>query len=268
MTEADLVPTADTAWPPAGYLEDDPRPLRAEAFEGLAYEEIVGRFGGPLPNAPHGYCLARPKEGSSRKHPCTQPALENGRCYWHGGASLKGIAHPNFKHGGNSKYMPARLLERYQRSLDDPNLIELRDQMALLDARLSDLLTRVDHGEAATHWAEMRKAWKAYRRALAGGKDEKIAEAFRALEDAIEEGYLDSAAWTEVREILEQRRKLADTERRRIVDLKLMVPVEEATAAIAAMTRAFREEVKDPDVLARISTRATAILNGRDRGRS
>jgi hypothetical protein len=35
---------------------------------------------------------------------CRAPAMPNGRCRIHGGLSLGGIAHPNFKHGRRSKY--------------------------------------------------------------------------------------------------------------------------------------------------------------------
>ena len=37
---------------------------------------------------------------------CRAPAMPNGRCRIHGGLSLGGIAHPNFKHGRRSKYFP------------------------------------------------------------------------------------------------------------------------------------------------------------------
>jgi hypothetical protein len=37
---------------------------------------------------------------------CRAPAMPNGRCRIHGGLSLGGIAHPNYKHGGRSKYFP------------------------------------------------------------------------------------------------------------------------------------------------------------------
>lgn len=44
-------------------------------------------------------CGAKTRSGES----CKRAPMRNGRCYLHGGASLGGYAHPNFKHGLYSK---------------------------------------------------------------------------------------------------------------------------------------------------------------------
>jgi hypothetical protein len=49
-------------------------------------------------------CGARTRAGT----PCKGLAMMNGRCRLHGGRSLRGIAHPNYKHGRRSKYGFAR----------------------------------------------------------------------------------------------------------------------------------------------------------------
>ncbi len=51
-------------------------------------------------------CGAKTRAG----HPCKRPAgwgtdhVGSGRCRMHGGASVKGVEHPNFKHGRRSKH--------------------------------------------------------------------------------------------------------------------------------------------------------------------
>jgi hypothetical protein len=40
-------------------------------------------------------CGAKTKAGT----PCRKSPMHNGRCANHGGKSLSGIAHPNYKHG-------------------------------------------------------------------------------------------------------------------------------------------------------------------------
>ena len=51
----------------------------------------------PMHNAPR--CGARTRAGT----PCMAPAMRNGRCRMHGGASLSGRAHGRYKHGEFTK---------------------------------------------------------------------------------------------------------------------------------------------------------------------
>jgi hypothetical protein len=46
--------------------------------------------------------------------PCRRAPMLNGRCSNHGGKSLKGFAHPNFKHGCYSHYDPLGIWIWYQ----------------------------------------------------------------------------------------------------------------------------------------------------------
>lgn len=48
------------------------------------------------------------------------------------------------KSGKFSDAVPERYLDDYERALADPNLLSLRDEIALLDARIIELLKRVD----------------------------------------------------------------------------------------------------------------------------
>ena len=58
-------------------------------------------------------CGAKTRSGT----PCKRAPRYNGRCNLHGGKSLMGIAHPNFKEGRYSKYHPYILsgFARYNR---------------------------------------------------------------------------------------------------------------------------------------------------------
>ncbi len=53
-------------------------------------------------------CGARTRSGMA----CKAWAMRNGRCAKHGGKSLFGIAHPNYKHGLYSKYCPSGAMRR------------------------------------------------------------------------------------------------------------------------------------------------------------
>src|SRR4051812_32142589 len=99
-------------------------------------------------------CGARMRGGT----PCHLAPMPNGRCRMHGGATPRGPALPQFKHGRYSRSLPTRLAAQYEAAQSDPVLMELRDEIALNDARLADLLGRVDTGESGSLWGAAAKA--------------------------------------------------------------------------------------------------------------
>jgi hypothetical protein len=69
--------------------------------------------------------------------------MPNGKCYRHGGATPAGIASPHFKTGKDSKYLkhlPASFAPHF--NVDNPHLIALIDELALVDAGMIELLER------------------------------------------------------------------------------------------------------------------------------
>src|SRR5690349_13713695 len=97
-------------------------------------------------------CGAKTKTGA----PCKGAPMPNGRCRLHGGKTPSGIASPQYKTGRYSRVLPTRLQSRYDAARTDAALLELRDDISLLDARLEDLLSRVDTGESGVLWASLK----------------------------------------------------------------------------------------------------------------
>lgn len=182
-------------------------------------------------------------------------------CYHHGGKSKVGAEVSTFKHGRYSKSLPERLAARYEEAASDPELLSLRDDVALLDARLSELLARTKTGESAVAWALVGKALKNLQRAEAGGKPDRKREARFALEDAIQRGGADIEVWTEIGAHLERRRKLTESERKRLIDMEQMVRADQAMSFVAAVVASVRANVEDPRILAAISADISAIVH-------
>jgi hypothetical protein len=72
--------------------------------------------------------------------------MANGRCKNHGGKSPAGIASPSFKQGKYSQVLPRRMREAYERAAADPNLLTLTHELGVVEARILDLLGRVNTG--------------------------------------------------------------------------------------------------------------------------
>ena len=74
------------------------------------------------------------------------------RCRLHGGLTPRGVASANFRHGRYSKAVPA-LAVRYEAAVNDPDYLALSHEMALLDARIQEL---VEQPLDAAGWDEIR----------------------------------------------------------------------------------------------------------------
>lgn len=202
-------------------------------------------------------CGAKTRQGGV----CKQPALPNGRCHYHGGKSLAGLASPTYQTGRYSKVLPARLAGRYAEAQADAALLELRDDVALVDARLADLLGRVDTGESGALWQALqalRLDVITYKRA---GDTVKTAEALNVLLDLVGQGHADYRAWAEIGGVIEQRRKLVESERKRLVEMQQTLTVERAMLLIGAISGVIKAHVHDRTTLAAIGRDIESIIS-------
>ena len=203
--------------------------------------------------------LCGAKTRSSGK-PCRVAAMPNGKCYHHGGASLAGIAAPSFKHGRHSRYLPTRLLERYQEAERDPELLVLRADIALLDARIADVLGRVDKGESSQLWKSVKDTYKVYRKARTAGDVDAEAAAWEELGALIERGHMDYLAWADVLGLLDQRRRFVESERARLKEMQQTMTAEQAMILLAAVADTVRRYVTDRTALAGISSELNRLV--------
>jgi hypothetical protein len=166
-------------------------------------------------------------------------------CQVHGGKTPRGIASPQTRTGRYSKDMPTRMAVRYQEAQQDPELLILRDEIALLDSRLADVLARVDTGESGALWSQLSKSWDDFMAARAGGNVAKMTEALAHHQAILERGRADYAAWAEIGTLLDRRQRFVESERRRYVEMQQMVSLEQAMLFLGAVTDAVRRHVTD-----------------------
>jgi hypothetical protein len=178
-------------------------------------------------------------------------------CMMHGGKTPRGRASANYKHGGYSKALPERLAARYEAAAGDPELLAMRGDIALTVARLYDLLKRVDTGESGSAWREAGDGLTQFLES--NGDAAKAAEGLARLKSAIGRGRADYAAWDEVKSTLETRRKLIESERKRLVDMQQIITAEQALALIGQVVEIVSRHTR-PEQLTRISTDITALI--------
>lgn len=195
-----------------------------------------------------------PECGEDR-HCARTVAYEGKACSVHGGKSLKGVAHPGFKDGTRSEYLPARLRDKYEASLADEDLLNLRRDLALVETRIGELLQSLDAGESGQLWRNLNNArheFTAAQRAVqnAGDNAEQRARAQADMAAAMQDilsligrGAADWERWKEIADFLERRRRLVESEQKRLVAMQQMVTAEQAMTLIASLGAGMREAV-------------------------
>jgi hypothetical protein len=150
--------------------------------------------------------------------------------------------------------LPTRLLARYREAEKDAELTSLRSELALVDARVADLLSRVDTGESGARWQALLNTHRAFRRDKATGDVARMREALADFESRIDAGVPDYEAWTEIQELIETRRKLCDSETRRLVVLQQMITAEQLTVLLGVIVEIIARHVTDRQALSAIAT--------------
>lgn len=174
---------------------------------------------------------------------------------------MKGILSPRYKHGRYSKYMPTRLLNRYAEAIDDPELLAMKEDIGLIDARIADVLGRVDTGEAGLTWKTLKTTYSDFKDAMRLHDGDRMAVDMQEIEKLLGKGYGDYVAWSEVTSLLEQRRRLVESERKRLVEMKQMITVEDTLSLIMRITNVIKETITDPAIQHRIGRELISILS-------
>lgn len=193
-------------------------------------------------------CGAKTRSGGQ----CARsPVPGSRRCNLHGGLSPKGIASATFKHGRHSRHLPTKLAARYQSAMSDPQLLELRSEVALMDVRVDDLLSRIAAGNSAESW---QAAQAAYADMLNASRvDDRLA--MRAAVDALGaalNGHDDTALWAEVSAVVDLRRRLVESERKQMALSEQFVAVAEIMSLMGAIVASVRAHVTDNQARAAI----------------
>ena len=177
----------------------------------------------------------------------------------HGGKTPRGPASVHWKDGKYSKFLPSRLFAQYRTAANDPELLSLRRDIALLDARILDLLPRVDTGEAGQLWRAAQAAMAKLRLELAKHDMGGMMLALAQVERLIGQGASDYAAWREIGALIEQRRKLCESEQKRVTMVAEVLTTEQAMALLTRVAAVIQRHVTDRQALNAIALELQAL---------
>jgi hypothetical protein len=193
-----------------------------------------------------GQCAAAVRDPTSADgwRRCRAKAI-NGKavCKTHGGMTPIGPANPNYKHGARSivnapagRYTLSEAQQaRYDRyRANEAALLESFDELALLVARIQELLDRVTTAEGHAT-PDIFKAFDGFDAALASGNAVKTRETLAVLRSAVDRARGDMAAWDQIADLIDRARRLRSVEVRRITAAREMMTAEQAMAFTNAL---------------------------------
>lgn len=206
-------------------------------------------------------CTAIKRDGSQ----CRMNAIHGTtKCKFHGGKSLRGVASPRFKDGRYSKFLPKGLVAKYEQATSDPELLNLRDNIAVMDIRLGDLLESVKHSKGgASNWSQIKKISRSIRASLEHEKIEEALDLVAKLDLVARDGIDQAHTWSEIGVVMETRRRLTESEQKRLVAMNQTITAENAMMLVHALASIVKRHVKDRDALALISEELIQITGRR-----
>ena len=187
----------------------------------------------------------------------------SGYCIYHGGRVPKGGAHPNFKDGRRSRYMPPPLMENYERCFADHELTHHRDSIALVDVLIDEALEDYEDGGTPELWRGLEAARRKVEKARAGGDAARLGAAHDEAGLLIGRGARQTQRTMRVVNLLEQRRKHAAAETKRLLSEEGNFTYEMAAAYYTALGAAARRRFShDRKALTAFLNDITAIAGG------
>lgn len=190
-------------------------------------------------------------------------------CYHHGGRSLGGVASPTFKTGRYSKVIPTHLTAQYEAAQQDPDLLGIKEDIALQDALLRGSLDAMSRGEAGELWVKLKENWRAYQNAKhSKRKDDSAtseAEALAMIGWLIGEGYQDYMARIELRQMIQERARLVDAEGKRLERAQQTLNTNQAMSLAQALLHAVLAHVSDRTVLSGIQADFIRLVGADDK---
>jgi hypothetical protein len=154
----------------------------------------------------------------------------------------------------------------FDAAMSDPELISLRKEVATVDARIIDVLKRVDTGEAGVIWQAAQAAMARFDEERVRKDDAGMDAALADMRRLLGQGASDWATWrVVVGELIESKRKLIDTEQRRMTLAHESLTSDRAMMMMARLIGIVQKHVTDRQALGAIAADMQAELLMRKR---
>jgi hypothetical protein len=164
--------------------------------------------------------------------------------------------------------LPSRVSARYEAALADPTLLSLRDDIALLQAMVADIMAKTQDGEAQVDVDRVLRAVEQIAADSISLDHAGIVTELGKLRQLIVRCRSERAAMRAARELIREKAKLIAQESRLLADREAYVSVEQFLLTMRAIGAAVRQLVDDPEILRRIDGEVRRLVDRPERGRA
>ncbi|HPC91836.1 MAG TPA: hypothetical protein P5317_11950 [Myxococcota bacterium] len=156
-------------------------------------------------------------------------------------------------------HLPPALLERYERSLDDPNLLAMNQELALVDARLGQLIAQLT---ASVDFENLADAISDLELSLQRQDTDGFQIALRSIKTMISRGKQEEKVWEDISKTVLLRKSIVDAERSYMVRAGQMITMEHAIVMASRLLGLMALHVQDVTALAQIRNDFAKIIEG------
>lgn len=188
-----------------------------------------------------------PDCGASRK--CGSYAVKGQKyCVKHGGkANLKAKYEPikgsAIVTGKNSKSIIANLASKYVEMGKSGPLVSNRKTLSILDARITELLDRIEEGYSVQRIKTIVSAWETLKESVPGlrmwvKESKKASGAYNTLDSEVDKAFHDYESWQQIGEFFNLRSKISKDEMSILKDMRALITAEDAYDLVAQLLAA------------------------------
>lgn len=166
----------------------------------------------------------------------------------------------NYKDGGNSRFAPGSLMERYEKSLKDPELLTLNREVALVRARLDQLKERAEEDVDLVVWKNLVTLWREFTIAIAEGNIKRQNEFLGKLNSFIDRADTHLGTWRDIDTTIRLLARVSEAENRRLQAVEGTYTAEQVLYLLTTSIQTLKEIVfkyADPHAARRILTDAS-----------
>lgn len=155
--------------------------------------------------------------------------------------------------------LPDGIREQYEQAYRDPQLLSIRDNISLLQARRQQLIGRIKLGDSVGWRQSLNVAWSTLVAARKRDDGDAMRDAFneiaRLMETADEEG-----VWSDIQKIDRDLVKWKAMEHDRLMQVKLVLTAEQVAEKIVRYHKAVEDVVSDLEMRAEIGRRLREVI--------
>ena len=184
--------------------------------------------------------------------PCMRrPIKGNKGCPAHRTGLTVGTKNGNFRHGKFSKYAPkgidARLAE-LQDAKREGEYLSLGEQIDFVEVRISQLIEQLNTSASQKTWIDIKNARRDIIKAVKDGDANLMDKALKVLDDVSLKGGKEYRAWDELTRMQRHYNLLITSERKKLIEDKFMLSLEDVSIILAMIGHAINEKVKDATI--------------------